>query len=152
MAVYQIRVKGHLEGHWSEWFDGLVISNLKNDEAVLCGEIVDQAALHGVLIKVRDARTFARAVPPGDEPAGSIRGWRCAQWLDQAVRLRGRRGHYGGEVCPSVPRPWLIARCTRQGQRFTGQSHEVRLARCGPKGARYGQPCRTNTRTTLIPL
>jgi hypothetical protein len=74
MAIYQIRVKGHLKGHWSEWFDGLVISNLKNGEAVLCGEIVDQAALHGVLIKVRDARTFARAVPPGDEPAGSIRG------------------------------------------------------------------------------
>ncbi len=54
MAVYEIRVKGHLDGRWSEWFDGLVISNLKNGEAVLSGEIVDQAALHGALIKVRD--------------------------------------------------------------------------------------------------
>ena len=53
MAVYEIRVKGHLDGSWSEWFDGLVIFNLKNGEAVLSGEIVDQAALHGVLIKVR---------------------------------------------------------------------------------------------------
>ncbi len=53
MAVYEIRVKGHLDGRWSEWFDGLVIFNLKNGEAVLSGEIVDQAALHGVLIKVR---------------------------------------------------------------------------------------------------
>jgi hypothetical protein len=54
MAVYEIRVKGHLDGRWSEWFDGLVISNLKNGETVLSGEIVDQAALHGVLTKVRD--------------------------------------------------------------------------------------------------
>ena len=54
MAVYEIRVKGHLDGRWSEWFDGLLISNLMNGEAVLSGEIIDQAALHGVLIKVRD--------------------------------------------------------------------------------------------------
>ena len=54
MSVYEIRVKGHLEGRWSEWFDGLKITNLKNGEAMLSGEIVDQAALHGVLNKVRD--------------------------------------------------------------------------------------------------
>ena len=54
MTVYEIRVKGHLDARWSEWFDGLVISNLKNGEAVLSGEIVDQAALHSVLAKVRD--------------------------------------------------------------------------------------------------
>jgi uncharacterized protein len=47
-------VKGHLDRHWSEWFDGLVISILKNGEAVLSGEIVDQAALRGVLAKVRE--------------------------------------------------------------------------------------------------
>jgi len=54
MAVYEIRVKGHLGGRWSEWFEGLAITNLENGEAVLFGEIVDQAALHGVLSKVRD--------------------------------------------------------------------------------------------------
>ena len=54
MSVYEIRVKGHLEDHWSEWFDGLEITNLENGEALLSGEIVDQAALHGVLTKVRD--------------------------------------------------------------------------------------------------
>ena len=54
MAVYEIRVKGHLDGHWSEWFDELTITNLENGEAELSGEIVDQAALHGVLSKVRD--------------------------------------------------------------------------------------------------
>ena len=54
MAVYEIRVKGHLDGRWSEWFDGLQITNLENGEATLSGDIVDQAALHGVLNKVRD--------------------------------------------------------------------------------------------------
>jgi hypothetical protein len=54
MAVYEIRVKGHLDGHWSEWFDGLTIANVENGDAVLSGEIVDQSALHGVLVKVRD--------------------------------------------------------------------------------------------------
>ncbi len=54
MSVYNIRVKGHLDGRWSEWFDGLTITNLENGVAVLSGEIVDQAALHGVLNKVRD--------------------------------------------------------------------------------------------------
>jgi hypothetical protein len=54
MAVYEIRVKGHLDVRWSEWFDGLAIANLENGDAVLSGEIVDQSALHGVLNKVRD--------------------------------------------------------------------------------------------------
>ena len=54
MAVYEIRVEGHLDGHWSEWFDGLAIANVEEGDAVLSGEIVDQSALHGVLAKVRD--------------------------------------------------------------------------------------------------
>jgi hypothetical protein len=53
-VVYEVRVKGHLGGRWSEWFDGLEITNLDNGEAILSGEIMDQAALHGVLAKVRD--------------------------------------------------------------------------------------------------
>jgi hypothetical protein len=54
MAVYEIRVRGHLDGRWSEWFDGLTIANVEDGDAVLSGEIVDQSALHGVLNKVRD--------------------------------------------------------------------------------------------------
>lgn len=54
MPVYEIRVKGHLDGRWSDWFDGLKVTNLGNGETLLSGNIVDQAALHGVLIKVRD--------------------------------------------------------------------------------------------------
>ncbi len=54
MAAYEIRVRGHLDGRWSDWFDGLEITNLKNGDALLSGHIVDQAALHGVLTRVRD--------------------------------------------------------------------------------------------------
>lgn len=49
-----ITVGKHLEPSWSEWFEGLAITNLKNGTAVLSGSIIDQAALHGVLTKIRD--------------------------------------------------------------------------------------------------
>jgi hypothetical protein len=51
---YLIRVKGHLGEQWDEWFDGFTITNIEDGEAILCGTNVDQAALHGVLMKVRD--------------------------------------------------------------------------------------------------
>lgn len=47
--VYQIRVKGHLDDDWSDWFDGLTIANQPNGETVLSGLIADQAALQGLL-------------------------------------------------------------------------------------------------------
>jgi hypothetical protein len=53
-TCYHIRVKGHLDSHWSAWFNGLLISNEANGETVLRGPLADQAALHGVLIKIRD--------------------------------------------------------------------------------------------------
>ena len=62
VSFYKIRVKGHLDERWSEWFDGLEITNLENGEAMLYGEIVDQAALHGVLAKVRDLNLALVAV------------------------------------------------------------------------------------------
>ena len=52
--VYQIRIKGHLAPHWSDWFEGLTIQLLANGETLLTGPVVDQAALYGVLRKVRD--------------------------------------------------------------------------------------------------
>ena len=52
--VYQIVVKGHLDSEWSEWFDGLTITLMDSGETILSGPIVDQTALHGVLIKIRD--------------------------------------------------------------------------------------------------
>ena len=52
--TYQIRVHGHLSSRWAEWFDGLTIENQPNGEALICGPVADQAALHGLLVKVRD--------------------------------------------------------------------------------------------------
>ena len=52
MALYEIRVKGHLDQHWSMWFDGMTVTNEANGETVLSGPVVDQAALHSLLIKV----------------------------------------------------------------------------------------------------
>ncbi|HEX6555400.1 MAG TPA: hypothetical protein VF026_21750 [Ktedonobacteraceae bacterium] len=54
MPVYEIRVQGRLDQRWSAWFDGLTISYEGEDITVLRGLLVDEAALHGVLIKVRD--------------------------------------------------------------------------------------------------
>ena len=52
--LYQIRVQGHLDSGWSAWFDGLTIANVERGEALLSGYLPDQAALHGILSKVRD--------------------------------------------------------------------------------------------------
>lgn len=53
-GVYQIRVKGVLDRKWSDWFDGFTITPQANDETLLAGLVVDQAALHGLLNKIRD--------------------------------------------------------------------------------------------------
>ena len=52
--IYQIRVKGHLGPQWTDWFEGLAITLEYNGETLLTGPVVDQAALHGLLRKVRD--------------------------------------------------------------------------------------------------
>jgi hypothetical protein len=66
--VYQIRVRGHLGERWAQWFDGMRITNEANGEAILAGPIADQAALHGLLAKVRDLGLPLIAVTriPGD--------------------------------------------------------------------------------------
>ena len=53
-TIYQIRVKGHLGPQWTDWFDGLVITLEDNGETLLSGVVVDQAALHGLLRRIRD--------------------------------------------------------------------------------------------------
>lgn len=53
-TVYQIRIKGHLDDQWEMWFEGLTIVLDPNGDTVLTGLVIDQAALHGHLKKVRD--------------------------------------------------------------------------------------------------
>ena len=52
--VYQIRVKGHLGPRWADWFEGRAITLEENGDTLLTGPVVDQAALHGLLRRVRD--------------------------------------------------------------------------------------------------
>ncbi len=52
--VYQIRIEGHLGREWADWFEGLTLTLEDNGETLLTGPVVDQAALHGLLKKVRD--------------------------------------------------------------------------------------------------
>ncbi len=54
LMVYQIRITGHLDHTWTDWFEGLTISLEDNGDTLLTGPLVDQAALHGLLKKVRD--------------------------------------------------------------------------------------------------
>ncbi len=53
-AGYEIRVRDHLDQHWSAWFEGWRIENLENGEVLLSCSNVDQSALHGALNKIRD--------------------------------------------------------------------------------------------------
>lgn len=53
-GIYHIRVRGYLDPKWADWFDGLTIEPQVNDETLLIGTVADQAALHGVLAKIRD--------------------------------------------------------------------------------------------------
>lgn len=53
-SVYEIRVKGHLDPGWSEWFGGVTITQEDNGETLLIGAGIDQVALYGLLRKVRD--------------------------------------------------------------------------------------------------
>jgi hypothetical protein len=52
--VYQIRIKGHLSRQWTDWFGGLIITLEDNGDTLVTGPVADQAALHGLLRKVRD--------------------------------------------------------------------------------------------------
>ncbi len=76
--VYEIRVEGHLDERWSSWFEGMALTYVEkgNGETILTGEMKDQAALHGVLIKVRDLGLTLVSVRrievrPGQDPAQS---------------------------------------------------------------------------------
>jgi hypothetical protein len=52
--IYQIRISGHLGPQWADWFDGMTITLEDNGDTLLTGIVVDQAALYGILKKVRD--------------------------------------------------------------------------------------------------
>jgi len=53
-TIYKIRIKGHLGPEWSDWFEGMTVTLEEDGTTLLTGPVVDQAALHGLLKKVRD--------------------------------------------------------------------------------------------------
>jgi hypothetical protein len=74
-TVYQIRIKGHLGRGWTDWFGGLTIRLTDNGETLLTCPVVDQAALHGVLRKVRDVGMPLLSVirvKPGEPEAADV--------------------------------------------------------------------------------
>ena len=74
--IYQIRIKGHLGHQWTDWFDGLSITLEENGETLLTGPVVDDAALHGLLKKVRDLGTpllSVNRVEPGQADASDVK-------------------------------------------------------------------------------
>lgn len=75
-AVYQIRIKGHLSAQWASWFEGLTITLEESGDTLLTGPVVDQAALHGWLKKVRDLGlplVSVNCVEPGCSEASDIK-------------------------------------------------------------------------------
>ena len=74
--VYQIRIKGHLGREWTNWFGGLTITLEDNGDMLLTGPVVDQAALHGLLRKVRDLGVpllSVNRVTPGQAEAPDVK-------------------------------------------------------------------------------
>lgn len=65
---YEIRIKGHLDQSWSDWFAGLTLAYFEGDETVLSGLLSDQAALHGLLERVRDLNLTLISVICQDPP------------------------------------------------------------------------------------
>jgi hypothetical protein len=68
--VYQIRIKGHLGSQWADWFEGLAITLEDNGDTFLTGPVVDQAALYGLLKKVRDLGMPLVSVSPLEHGPG----------------------------------------------------------------------------------
>ncbi len=54
MQRVEIRVKGRIDEHWSDWFEGLTVTHTEQDETILTGKVVDQASLYGLVAKLRD--------------------------------------------------------------------------------------------------
>ncbi|MCL4299890.1 MAG: hypothetical protein KJ077_29410 [Anaerolineae bacterium] len=71
--IYQIRIQGHLSAEWSAWFDGLIITNNPNGEALLTGQLPDQAALYGILNRLQSLNLplLSLSSRPSNSPSGS---------------------------------------------------------------------------------
>jgi hypothetical protein len=75
-GLYEIRLKGHLNNRWTGWFEGLTITLEEEGDTLLTSRVIDQAALHGLLKKVRDLGmplVSVRPVEPGPRDASDVK-------------------------------------------------------------------------------
>ena len=64
-AIYRIRIQGQLDSQWADWFDEMTITFEEDGTTLLIGSVVDQAALHGLLKKIRDLGLTLISICPG---------------------------------------------------------------------------------------
>jgi hypothetical protein len=86
-GLYEIRLKGHLGSEWTDWFEGLTIKLEENGDTLLTGPVIDQAALHGLLKKVRDLGmplVSVSPVEPGPATTLPFRGLRGTGEADKS--------------------------------------------------------------------
>ena len=84
---FEIRLKGHLDDQWTDWFEGMTITLEEDGDTLLTGPVVDQAALHGLLKKVRDLGlplVSVNPVEPGPSTTFPLRGLRGTGQADQS--------------------------------------------------------------------
>ena len=73
-GLYEIRLKGHLDARWADRFDGLTITLEENGNTLLTGPVIDQAALHGLLKKVRDlGMPLISVTPVAPDPSSDVK-------------------------------------------------------------------------------
>jgi hypothetical protein len=84
-GLYEIRLKGHLDGRWAERFEGLTITLEENGDTLLTGPVIDQAALHGLLKKVRDLGMPLVSVSPGETGPSTTFGTGQADMLNAKI-------------------------------------------------------------------
>jgi hypothetical protein len=75
MRTYRIRVGGRLGAEWSAWFDGLTVTGLPDGETMLSGLVADQAALHGILNRIRDLGLVLLSLSSPDQGREDERAW-----------------------------------------------------------------------------
>lgn len=66
--LYEIRISGHLDARWVAWFDGMTLTTHEDGSTVVRGVLADQAALHGILSRLRDAGLPLLSITPVDTP------------------------------------------------------------------------------------
>jgi hypothetical protein len=89
-GLYEIRLKGHLGSQWTDWFEGLTITLEEDGDTLLTGPVIDQAALHGLLKKIRDLGMPLVSVSPVEPGPSTTLGTGQADQSDVKIVQKRR--------------------------------------------------------------